>query len=74
MKELRVKRKQVGGQGQVTVSKARRLGRNGYGIHTYKQVLERWFSTFLTLRSFNTVPPVVVTPNRKIILVATSQL
>lgn len=30
------------------------------------------FSTFLILRPFNTGPPVVVTPNHKIILVATS--
>jgi hypothetical protein len=32
--------------------------------------LEHWFSTFLMLWPFNTVPHVVVAPNHKIILVA----
>ena len=30
--------------------------------------VEQWFSTFLILRPFNTVPHLVVTPNHKIIL------
>ena len=34
--------------------------------------LELWFSTFLTLRPFNIAPHVVVTPNHKIIVIATS--
>lgn len=33
-----------------------------------EQVLEQWFSTFLRLHLFITVPHVVVTPNQKIIL------
>ena len=37
-----------------------------------KESLEQWFSTFLMLWPFNTVPHVVVTPNHKIIFVATS--
>nr|KAF6314743.1 hypothetical protein mMyoMyo1_008546 [Myotis myotis] len=35
-------------------------------------VLAQWFSTFLMPRPFNAVPHVVVTPNHKIIFVATS--
>jgi hypothetical protein len=34
--------------------------------------LVQWFSTFLMLWPFNTVPHVVVTPNHKIIFIATS--
>ncbi len=34
--------------------------------------VDQWFSTFLMPRPFNTVPHVVVTPNHKIIFVATS--
>ena len=30
--------------------------------------LDQWFSTFLMLRPFNTVPHLVVTPNYKVIL------
>ena len=37
-------------------------------------LLKQWFSAFLVLRPFNTVPCVVVTPNHKITLVATSYL
>jgi hypothetical protein len=33
---------------------------------------EQWFSAFLTLRPFKTVPRLVVTLNHKIIFVATS--
>jgi hypothetical protein len=36
-------------------------------------LLEQWFFTFLKLQPFNTVPH-VVTPNHKIISVATSEL
>jgi hypothetical protein len=32
----------------------------------YRQAQEQWFWTFLTLRAFNTVPHVVVTPSHKI--------
>jgi hypothetical protein len=35
-------------------------------------VLEQWFSTFLMLLPFNTVPHVVLIPNHKIIFIATS--
>lgn len=34
--------------------------------------LEQWFSTFLVLRPFTTVPSVLVTPNHKIIFSGTS--
>ena len=34
--------------------------------------LEQWFSTFLTLRPFNTVPHAVVTPDHNMISIATS--
>lgn len=34
--------------------------------------LEQYLSTFLMSQPFNTVPRVVITPKRKIILVATS--
>ena len=34
--------------------------------------LQQWFSTFLMMRPFNTVPHVVATPNHQIIFLATS--
>jgi hypothetical protein len=39
----------------------------------YHIALEQWFSTFLMQQPFNT-PHVVVTPNHKIIFIATSYL
>ena len=45
-----------------------------YGMCVYAmgQQVEQWLSAFLELRPFNIVPHAVVTPNHKIILVATS--
>jgi hypothetical protein len=40
-------------------------------IKTVKS-LEQWFSTFLMLQPFNTVPHAVMTPNGNITFVATS--
>ena len=34
---------------------------------SHSDPLEQWFSTFLMLRPFNTVPHVVVTPNHEVI-------
>lgn len=59
-------------QSWAIVPKARWLGKNGRGIYIYKQVLEQWFSNLWMLRPFKTFPHVVVTPNLKIIFVATS--
>lgn len=39
-------------------------------VHSPRQ----WVSTFLTMQHFNTVPHAAVTPNHKVISVATSQL
>lgn len=41
------------------------------GLETLKAV-NQWSATFLMLRSFNVVPPVVVTLNRKIMFAVTS--
>ena len=36
-------------------------------VYNHVQELKQWFSTFLTLWPFNTVPRVVETPNHKTI-------
>jgi hypothetical protein len=41
-------------------------------LHCNGNPKTQWFSTFLKLQPFNTVPYVVVTPNNKIISVAAS--
>lgn len=40
-------------------------------FYWFPHCLSQWFSTFLTLRSFSAIPHIVVTPNNKIIFVAT---
>jgi hypothetical protein len=39
---------------------------------TYPNLAEQWFSTFLMLQAFNTIPYVVETPKHKVIFVAVS--
>lgn len=41
-------------------------------FYWFPHCLSQWFSTFLTLNSFSAVPHIVVTPNNKIIFVATT--
>jgi hypothetical protein len=54
-------------------SLCQRRGRGGED-EGQKDGLDQWFSPFLMLQPFDTVPHVVATPNHKSIFVATSQL
>ena len=44
----------------------------GVSLEVGFESVKQWFSTFLMLQPFNTVPRVVVTPNQNVVFIATA--